>query len=377
MPALPLSSSPLAAPTRPSGGYTPERIWHARRAFFESGQAPDGVIDDPVLRSWRRCAEQGRGANDSVAFDPVERGDLSRLLSQHHALLQAARPALAALAQAVADAGYAALLTDAQGRALLVDGGMDRCSLPLRQAFRPGVDLSEGTIGTSAMSAALAEQRLVSVRGAEHYFSDNQIFHCCAAPVFDPRGRLLGSVDVTRDLPSLAPGVLALVQLCARRIEQALFQALPAYLHLQLTPAGLGDDACLAFDADARLVAATPAALKLLGHTELGPGLDFGELFPARFEQAVQAARQGRPLGLALPGGVQLQATAQQLAPQPTPARPIMDRPTDAARPIPPAAPRLRVRGFSAAAPPAGGAARRRDAASRPDGRESGLLITA
>ncbi|WP_325422067.1 sigma-54-dependent Fis family transcriptional regulator [Aquabacterium sp.] len=290
--------------------YLPEQIWQARHAFFDDGIAPEGLVDAPVLRSWRRCLDQGRRASEAVEFDAVERGALVRLLDDQRSLLAAARPALSALAGAVADAGYAVLLTDARGRALAVDGGLDRRSVPLRQAFRPGVDLSENMIGTNAMSSAIAEQRSVRVLGPEHFFADNQIFHCCAAPVFDPQGRVVGAVDVSRDMPGLAAGALALTQRCARRIERQLFDALPAFMRLNLETPDASDDAWLAFDRDAVLLAATPAALHLLDLPGVPAGASFGELFDDRFEAVLQAARRDAPQELHLRGGVRLRARA-------------------------------------------------------------------
>ena len=263
--------------------YVPERIWQARHAFFENGISPMGLVDEPVLRSWRRCLDQGRRVSESVEFDPVERGTLADLLGSHHALLAAARPALSALAGAVANAGYAVLLTDLHGRVLAVEGGVESRSIPLRQAFRPGVDLSEAVIGTNAMSSAMAERRSVRVLGPEHFFADNQIFHCCAAPVFDPQGRIVGAVDVSRDMPGAVAGALALTQQCARRIERQLFETQPAFVRLNLEAEGAGDDAWLAFDRDAMLVAATPAALHLLDLPGVPLGACFADLFEARF----------------------------------------------------------------------------------------------
>ena len=292
--------------------YRPEKIWQARRAFFDDGIAPEGLVDEPVLRSWRRCLGQGRHATETVEFDPVDRGALVRLLDAERSLLEAARPALSALASAVADAGYAVLLTDGQGRALLVDGNLDRRSVPLRQAFRPGVDLSEHVIGTNAMSSAIAEQRSVRVLGPEHFFADNQIFHCCAAPVFDPLGRVVGAVDVSRDMPGLAIGALALTQRCARRIERQLFDALPAFMRLNLETQDAGDDAWLAFDRDAVLIAATPAALHLLDLPLVPSSARFGDLFDERFDAALEAARRDLPQGLRLRGGVRLRVKASK-----------------------------------------------------------------
>ena len=295
--------------------YRPERIWQARHAFFDDGRAPAGLVDTPVLSSWLRCRSQGREAGESVVFDPVETAPLRRLLDSQHALLEAARPELSRLTASVADAGYAVLLTDALGRALAVDGAIQRASTPLRQAFRPGVDLSEQVIGTNAMSAALLERRPVWVQGAEHFFADNQIFHCAAAPVFDPQGRVVGAVDLSRDTPGLAAGALGLVQRCARRIEQRLFEAQPAALHLQLEAPDRGPEAWLALDADARVLGATSAALALLGLPQWLPQLHWSDLFEERADTLPAAARQGRSLHLRLRGGVRLLA------------RPVLPRP--------------------------------------------------
>jgi sigma-54 dependent transcriptional regulator, acetoin dehydrogenase operon transcriptional activator AcoR len=137
------NSSPLIA-------YQPEAIWSARRAFFEEGREVVGQIGDAVMRSWRRCNDQGRRVQDAVEFAPVDHASLQLLMERNRALLQVAQPELGSLARSVSDAGYAALLTDARGHALAVEGAISSHSAPLRHAFRAGVDLSEASIGTNA-----------------------------------------------------------------------------------------------------------------------------------------------------------------------------------------------------------------------------------
>lgn len=317
--------------------YAPERIWRARHAFFEEGSAPVGLIDEPVLRSWQRCRDLGRVAAEQVEFDPVSRMTLTRLLEGQRSLLDAAKPELDALARAVSDAGYAVLLTDAQGRALAVDGSTDRRSTPLRQAFRPGVDLSEAVIGTNAMSSAIHEQRLVRVLGAEHFFADNQIFHCCAAPVFDPQGRVIGAVDISRDMPGLVAGAQALTQRCARRIERKLFEALPAFVRLRLETQDESEEAWLAFSRDGGLLAANGAARQLMDVPFVPQGVAFGDLFDGRFDAIATAASQAHgDLSLRLRDGVLLRARASGSAatvrvlatpPRPVPMTQAVSRP--------------------------------------------------
>lgn len=295
--------------------YAPERTWQARHAFFEEGQDPGGLVDEPILRSWQRCRSLGRDVSDRVEFDAVHPTKLAYLRDMQPALFAAALPELQALARGVTDAGYAVLLTDAMGNALAVEGCTHRHSKPLRQALRPGVDLSERVIGTNAMSAAIADQRLVHVLGPEHFFSGNQIFHCCAAPIFDPQGRVVGAVDISRDMPGLVAGASVLTQHCAHRIEAKLFEAMPAFLKLRLEPHFQGADAWLALERDGSLVGATYAARRLLNISSVRQGTVFSDLFDARFEHLLTAARSGGELGLRLHGGVSLRASVRAGSP--------------------------------------------------------------
>lgn len=299
-------NAPTPAAPSPRIDYRPERIWEARQHYFNDGLLPVGLLAQPLLRSWERCRQSGRAPQEHVVFDPVERNHLNALLEREHRFLQVARPELDVLAQRVSDVGYAVLLTDTAGQVLAVAGAMDRHSQPMRQAFRPGVDVSESAIGTSAMAVALAEQRLVRVLGPEHYFANNQIFHCCAAPVFDPRGRLMGTVDVTRDAPQVVTGVMGLTHQCAQQIERRLFDSLPGFLTIELADT---QGAALAFDRDGVLLAANGTARHLLDMPMVREGCTFEDLFEGRFDAwASRAARQ--PTGrhpLQLHGGVRLQ----------------------------------------------------------------------
>lgn len=295
--------------------YRPEAIWSARRAFFDEGLAPSGGVDERVLRSWLRCCENGRAVDEPVAFQPVERTRVAHLLGANAELLDAARPELVDLAGSVADAGYAVLLTDRHGNALAVDGAIAQRSVPLRQAFRAGVDLSESAIGTSAMAVALRDAQPARVLGPEHFHIETQIFHCSAAPVFDVQGEVIGSIDVSRDMPGLVDSTLWLAARCAQRIERRLFRRLPAQVHVEIDAGGGatlpdGSGAWLAFGDDGELLAANRPARHLLG---LPSGTledtDFEQLFGERFGGWVSMLRRSEQgVSMRLVEGVRLRA---------------------------------------------------------------------
>lgn len=297
-----------------SAAYRPEAIWNARRAFFGTGESPTGLIDDAVVRSWQRCSQSGRQENEPIEFQPVDRSRIQQLLDANGELLAAARPELFDLASSVASAGYAVLLTDRHGNALAVDGAIAQRSHPLRAAFRAGVDLSEGAIGTNAMAVALREAQPVRVLGAEHFYTDAQIFHCSAVPVLDAHGNVIGALDVSRDMPGMVGSAMWVAARCAQRIERRLFCDVDAQVRVEIDVGGQhvhGSGAWLAFAAGGRLAAANRSARRLLGLPLGELQLGFEQLFEERFGPWMTDLRRsasGAPLRLH--DGVHLRAVA-------------------------------------------------------------------
>ncbi|TFE37012.1 sigma-54-dependent Fis family transcriptional regulator [Paraburkholderia dipogonis] len=315
------------SPRAPVIPYHPESIWRARRAFFDEGCARPEQIGDALIRSWMRCGTFGRNVHENVEFTPVHHIEVTRLLERHRVLVNAAQPELASLARSVSDAGYAVLLTDAHGASLVVDGAIDSHGAQLRHAFRVGVDLSEQAVGTSAMSVAMSEGRPTSICGAEHYFAKTHVLHCCAAPIFDPQGDVIGAVDVSHDMPDMLQSALWLAERCAHRIERRLFLRLPARLRLEIdvdageaTEGASTTQAWLALGQDGELLAASRSAQRLLGLPQQFARLDFEALFGERFDGwrgRWHGATSGAPL--VMHNGIRLRATAMSGTPAVTP----------------------------------------------------------
>jgi transcriptional regulator of acetoin/glycerol metabolism len=314
---------------RPTTGLA--SVSQARQLFFEEGRLPSGLVNDAVWRSWQRCASGGRRAGDTVPFNPVRGNGVAELLEINRHLIAAAEPTFRRLEQAFRGSEYGLLLTDRTGIGVAVHGPIDKCGKLLRQALRPGVDLSESSIGTNAMAAAMAEGRAVAVLGAEHYFVQNSTFQCVAAPIFGPDGHLVGSLDITRDTPLPQFGVLSLIVDGAAAIESALFQQQRAHLALTLhwrsDDSGQSGNAMLAFGPDGEVLAASRAARSLLELADSTAGLRFGHLFQGSYAACVDAfgAHPG-PQPLTLQSGLLVYARAMR-APRDPVATPARQRP--------------------------------------------------
>ena len=267
----------------------------AREAFFEHGQIPTGLVDDAIVHSWQRCSAASKSVSEQVQFETVSRSSLLELMDSNQILLRAAADPLEQLGQTVNGAGYSVLLTDSSGVALVARRS-GRCANPLiNGAFRQGVNLSEATIGTSAMSCAVSERRPLLVSGAEHYLHANRVFNCAASPIVDPMGQVLGAIDITRENP-LEPGsALSLVQQCSARIERQLMGMLSPWLMVSLSwemgELGSAGDLLVALGSEGQVLGLSPRVRELTGLSITDGALCFQDLFDLRFDELVDAFR--------------------------------------------------------------------------------------
>ena len=297
-----------------------EHIAQARRVL-QGGVAGPPRVEPWIERSWRRCLDRGLRTGDKVGFDLVPAQALRRAEEAHHSLLEAALPVMAALARAVAGSRYFTLLTDAQGVVIASDGPIDTADRRATLITRVGVDLGEHAVGTTAISAALAERVPVWLHRGEHFFDDTSCYTCAGAPIAGPDGRCAGMLDVTGIDAVERPELRHLVAQSTRAIENALVRARPHALMLRLSwPGrlpGSDEDALIGLDGDGWVAGANPAAREMLaglalGHTHLHPApVHASELFALRWEALFDARRRGTAMEAPLWSGltVQVQAT--------------------------------------------------------------------
>ncbi|MHC2999846.1 sigma-54-dependent transcriptional regulator family protein [Microbacterium sp. HJ5] len=193
-----------------------------------AGNAADERLQDVrdlVRDSWRRSLESLVGAEalppldlDADALDAYRRAHpLAGVVEMVRGLL---------LPGGADDSGVAVAVGDAAGRLLWVEGDRRVRSLTGDMGFVEGANWSEGAVGTSAPGTAIALDRSVQIRGAEHFNRLVQPWSCTAAPVHDPETRrLLGVIDVTGGIEAVTPQAQLLVDATARAVEGELLVA--------------------------------------------------------------------------------------------------------------------------------------------------------
>ena len=305
-------------PNLPSPSPRLARIAQARQSLMCEGKAlTTGWVAPWVERSWQRCLGLGLEPQTKVVFDQISAPLLRSTLEANHDLIQAAQPILNSLARAIVNTRYFAILTNANGVVVDACGAIDHSDQRAHLITRVGTDLSEQSIGTTAIGTALAELQPVWLHRGEHFFDATSVYSCAGAPLFGPDGRCVGMLDVTGVDAQERPELKHLVMQSASKIENALITAQPHALMLRLNWPGnaFGSDAdsILCMDADGWITGANPVARQMVpGLPSSGAAaVHVSEVFGLPFEQLFDAAQSANKL-LELPlwSGLRLQAQA-------------------------------------------------------------------
>jgi sigma-54 dependent transcriptional regulator, acetoin dehydrogenase operon transcriptional activator AcoR len=245
------------------------QISQARLAVLNEGKSVAGLLSDPwIERSWQRCLASGKKPEQEVSFQMLAPQTPRRTEEVNHGLVQAARPVLEKLGQAIANTRYFAILTNAHGVVVDVNGQIDRRDRRVDLITRIGVDLSEQSVGTTAIGAALTELRSVWLHRGEHFFNANTAYSCAGAPLFGPDGQCAGMLDLTGVDAVERPELKHLVEQSARSIENALMLSQPHRLMIRLNWSShcLGEDTdgLICVDADGWVTGANPVARQMV-----------------------------------------------------------------------------------------------------------------
>ncbi len=291
------------------------RIAQARRALLlERGALPDDSIAPWIERSWQRCLSLGLAPQEPVAFDLISRQRVRQTEDANQRLVRSARPILEQLGRAIANTRYFAILTNAEGVVVDVDGAIDRSDRRADNITRIGTDLSESSVGTTAIGAALCEQQVVWLHRGEHFFSATSHYSCAGAPLFGPDGACIGMLDLTGiDAPERSE-LRHMVSQSAQKIENALLLAQRHRLLLRLNWPGatLGSEAdgLLCVDADGWITGANQTARQMVPNLPRPgtSGVHLSEVFGVAYEMLFDGLhRPGSALDIPLWSGLRLQ----------------------------------------------------------------------
>ena len=308
------------SPQPPTLGNRTHQISAAREAVINNRHnAPQAFVDPLIERSWRRCLDRGLDPRHGVMLEPVSPHAARLAREQQRPLLEAAAPVIRSMTRAMMHTGYFAILTDAQGTVIDVQGPVDTTNPHVSAIARVGLDLSENAVGTTAIGTTLSELKPVWLHRGEHFFENTTMFSCAGAPIFGPDRRCIGMLDLTGANVSEQPSLRHLVAQSARHIENALTLSKAHQLLLRLNwpgnVPGSESDGLLCVDNEGWITGCNGTAADMLGLSVHSFPLHCDDVFASPSSHLFDAARQHKPPShLPLWSGLQMQVWAQRPA---------------------------------------------------------------
>jgi len=222
-----------------------------------------------IEQSHLRCTALGLTRIERPDFEPMIRGDLVVARERNQRLLTHAAPVMEMLFEQIVNTESMIVLTDAQGTILHSIGDDEFLARAGKVALAPGVNWAEQSKGTNAIGTALVEERPTLVHAGEHFIHANSFLTCSAAPIVDPRGNMLGVLDVTGDQMSYHQHTMGLVRMSARMIENHWLSedyGNRLRLHFHLRPEFIGTllEGIIVVGGDGRILGANRSALDQL-----------------------------------------------------------------------------------------------------------------
>lgn len=271
-------------------------IRKAREDFLSNGIIPLGIVNETILRSWQRSAARGIGMERGETrctprYELLERRD------KNNVLLLRSQPVMENLYNEICGTSSMVLLADSDGVVLHSIGDPDFVDQAQKVYLKPGGIWSEGVNGTNAIGTALEEQAAVHVHSSEHFIDKNRFLSCSATPIFDPRGAILGALDVSGDYRGHQQHTLALVRLSAQIIENQMF--VPEFpndivICFHLMPEFIGTlyEGIAVFSPQGDFIAANRSALLQFGLDRFRmTGQSFSSLFSLTLKKLLEQGR--------------------------------------------------------------------------------------
>ncbi|MDO6561885.1 sigma-54-dependent Fis family transcriptional regulator [Amphritea sp. 1_MG-2023] len=263
----------------------------ARHRLVAEGEVPSGVLRSEIEDSWLRCINAGLNCDAPLDFENLSKDCIDDLKDKNRRLIEAAHPEIKQLVEYFRTDGGFVMLTDESATILKIKGETRHLDASTRYALAPGANWGEALRGTNGPGTAIVNGSPLMIQGSEHFLDSIGYLSCCSAPIFDPKGELLGVLDLTSptDNGDLPPN-LSLVQQAIRSIENRIFsgqfqQHIVLSVHSRPEYLRSSWQGLLALELDGHIQAANEQICQLLNRKrEQLVGRNLEELFGVRAE---------------------------------------------------------------------------------------------
>lgn len=178
----------------------------------------DTYIEKAKIRSYN----YGILPDQKVSKKVVSERELDRIIKENQELITVANPFVNQLYSFVKDTNFLVILTDGDGCILNIIGNEDMIARAYDTFLIPGAYMGEQYVGTNGMGTCIFEGYPLQVTGEEHQV---EIFHgwtCSGAPIRNPKGDIIGCIDLTGDMNLVNSHTLGMVAAAGTAIENML-----------------------------------------------------------------------------------------------------------------------------------------------------------
>lgn len=186
------------------------------------------LADIAIAASRERCEREYKLVRDSA--HPILRLQSSEVLPRFEEMVERTggrNGVFRQLAEIVAAAGQCLVVSDVDGILIRFEGVSDDNSDFENYGIALGSCWDERSAGTNGVALALSQNRPITVRGTDHFFSTLHPFACTAAPLLDAENQVIGAVNLSAiDRGNAAEYIFArqLLGVTADKIQRLLFE---------------------------------------------------------------------------------------------------------------------------------------------------------
>jgi transcriptional regulator of acetoin/glycerol metabolism len=238
------------------------------QAFLQDDLQGCNDLRKVILKSWTRCVESGVDPLGMQRHDYLDSEKLADVLTDRKRLLDVARSFMADLYEIVRGSGFVVVLTDEQGYIIELFADSLSSQESITSNFFIGASWHEEEAGTNAIGTAIEEKKPVQVTGAEHFCKKHHGLTCSAAPIYNPRGKLIGILDISGAYQRAHAHTLGMVVAAAKAITGQLRiirknRQLAVANQKLTTFFNMVSDGVLVLDRDGKVTELNPAAERI------------------------------------------------------------------------------------------------------------------
>ena len=185
---------------------------------FNRGEENITEIRSEILASWKRC--RAMGMDPLGGNPPLDKLAFKKVLEDNKQFIEIVTPFLDMIGQLVQYTGFMVTLVDKNGYILATHGDEAAIQRSRENLLMEGANRSEAASGTNAMSLAISERKPFQIIGPEHYRKQQHQWTCSAAPLYDPRGELMGVLNLTGHHSLMHKHTLGMVISLSHAIER-------------------------------------------------------------------------------------------------------------------------------------------------------------